>query len=458
MKRIYLDWGVVSNLKKPEFADIREFLLSHKGDLFFVYSSAHFEDAMRSEGDERLQQDIQTLESLADNHLLCYNQKENAASPYLAAPSEYYRDHKGQDLDLIPNFSDIMSSIDKDVPRVGGLLKSFLDIPFPIPDALRSQELWAMMLQDLPDSPTLGDVINSGMKFFNKMQGEKDFYKSYRSAVKATGFSLGSNAGNWKSDEVVPNISVQMKALGIDKSFKDFVVMGLDKKEKVDDFKRFIAAYSMLDMIGYKSDKLSKASNAMNSVITDAQHAYFAAFCDYLITQDLHLASKAKALYYEFGISTKVISPQEAITELSENRNVDLVTFLREQIKEENVDRRENGATTFKLSERFLGLFSHCVVYEQDADGITRLVFKLAFDNYSRSLFFDEAGIIVDTVCEFFGWPSKEDYEIARKRIVAGDTATLLRWEGEDVVFTLKADPESLRPELYVKIAAQKKA
>lgn len=135
-----------------------------------------------------------------------------------------------------------------------------------------------------------------------------------------------------------------------------------------------------------------------------------------------------------------------------------IVPFLREQIKEENVDKSENGAKTFKLSERFLGLFTHCVVYEQDADGIIRLVFKIAFDNYSRSLFFDEAGIIVDTVCKFFGWPSKEDYEIARKRIAAGDTATLLKWEGEDVVFTLKADPESHRPELYVKIAAQKKA
>ena len=29
MKRVYLDWGVVSNLKKPEYAGIKEFLLSN---------------------------------------------------------------------------------------------------------------------------------------------------------------------------------------------------------------------------------------------------------------------------------------------------------------------------------------------------------------------------------------------------------------------------------------------
>ena len=84
MKRVYLDWGVISNLKRPEFTEVREFLLSHKGDLFFVYSPAHFEDAMRSKRDDRLLQDIQTLESLVDNHLIAYNKK--TAQPFLATP------------------------------------------------------------------------------------------------------------------------------------------------------------------------------------------------------------------------------------------------------------------------------------------------------------------------------------------------------------------------------------
>ena len=89
MKRVYLDWGVISNLKRPEFAEVREFLLSHKGDLFYVYSPAHFEDAMRSKRDDRLLQDIQTLESLVDNHLIAYNKK--TAQPFLATPKRRSR-------------------------------------------------------------------------------------------------------------------------------------------------------------------------------------------------------------------------------------------------------------------------------------------------------------------------------------------------------------------------------
>lgn len=65
MKRIYLDWGVVSNLKRQGYGDIMDFFLSNKEELFIVYSPAHFVDAMRSEGDERFCQDIETLEALA---------------------------------------------------------------------------------------------------------------------------------------------------------------------------------------------------------------------------------------------------------------------------------------------------------------------------------------------------------------------------------------------------------
>lgn len=36
MKRVYLDWGVISNLKKPEYDRLRQFLISHKGELLFA--------------------------------------------------------------------------------------------------------------------------------------------------------------------------------------------------------------------------------------------------------------------------------------------------------------------------------------------------------------------------------------------------------------------------------------
>lgn len=451
MKRVYLDWGVVSNLKKPEYAGIKEFLLSNKGELFFVYSTAHFEDAMRSRGDERLMQDIAMLESLVDNHLLAFN--KNTAHPYLATPTEYYQNNKERDLDVVPDFSDLVSTVGQDIPILGGLLKSFLSFPMPIPEVAREQKLFGMMLPDLPDAPTLGDILHSSTAFINKMLGDKEYYKSYRSSIRSSGFALDANSGNWKSDEVVPNISTQMKKLGIDKTFQDFVLAGFGKRDKVSDFEFFIAAYSLLDMIGYKSDKLPKSSNAMNSVTTDAQHAYFAAFCDYLVTQDSHLASKARALYSEFGISTKVISPADIIADLEENKKDNLVPFLEEQLREENVERHEERAVVYKFKRRFLDIFTHCVVYTHDDETLIEL--KLAFDNYSYFVFYDEARIMVDTVADYLGRPSDAEYETIRQSIVSGNPNAAIHWKGDNIFFTLKADPERHRPELYITVPIQ---
>ena len=451
MRRVYLDWGVVSSLKKPEYAYIKEFLLSNKGNLFFVYSTAHFEDAMRSRGDERLMQDIQMLESLVDNHLLAY--QKNSTHPFLLTPTEYYQNNKDRDLDTVPDFADLVSSVGQDNPMLGGLLKSFLSFPMPIPNVARGQKLFGMMLPDLPDSPTLGDVLHSSTTFINKMLGDKEYYKSYRYSIRSSGFTLDENSGNWKSDEVVSNISAQMKKLGIDKSFQEFVLSGFGNKDKVSDYEFFMAAYSMLDLIGYKSDKLPKSTNAMNSVTTDAQHAYYAAFCDYLVTQDSHLASKARALYSEFGISTKVISPADIIPELEENRKEDLVSFLEEQLREENVERHEERAVVYKYTQRFLGIFTHCVVYANDDETLIEL--KLAFDNYSDFVFYDEARIMVDKVADYLGRPTNGDYDAIRQSIVSGNPNAAIHWKGDHIFFTLKADPERHRPELYITVPTQ---
>ena len=448
MKRIYLDWGVISNLKKPEYAEVREFLLAHKKNLFFVYSPAHFEDAMRSEGDVRLLHDIKMLESLVDNHFIAYS--KNGTFPYLLTPTEYYHENQGKKLDVIPDYSDILLSISNDIPELGGLLKMLLDLPFPIPEAARSHDLFCQMLPGLPESPSLHDVLHSGVIFMNNMMSDRDYYKNYRSSIWSSGLKIDSNAGKWEAKEVIPNISAHMKSHGVDKTFEDLVLMGFGNNDKVDRFRFFLSAYSMLDLFGYKADKLHKAGNAMNSVNTDAQHAYYAAFCDFFITQDTHLASKAQALYNEFKISTKVITPFKVINELNEKRSDDLGLLIREQLKEINIVSREEGAIAYKLSLPFLGVFTHCVMYEQE-DG-TLLVLKLVFQNYSNFIFYEEAEMMIDVVSDYFGRPSSEEYESVRKRIVDGDINAAICWRGDGASFVLMADSENHRPELYVKI------
>ena len=87
MKRVYLDWGVVSYLKKDKYAKLRNLLVLNKGRLFLVYSSAHFEDLMKSKGEPQFNNDIQTLSALVDDHLLDFN--KGVVWPYRATPEDF---------------------------------------------------------------------------------------------------------------------------------------------------------------------------------------------------------------------------------------------------------------------------------------------------------------------------------------------------------------------------------
>ena len=69
MKRIYLDWGIVSYLKRDEYAELRNLLLLNKDRLFIVYSPVHLEDLMKSKGNPQFDNDIKMLSDLVEDHL-----------------------------------------------------------------------------------------------------------------------------------------------------------------------------------------------------------------------------------------------------------------------------------------------------------------------------------------------------------------------------------------------------
>jgi len=72
MIRVYLDWNVVSNLKKPEFKKLKNFIIEYKQNLQFPYTPAHFNDLMKSyrPDNELFFEDLNTLEFLSEKHLL----------------------------------------------------------------------------------------------------------------------------------------------------------------------------------------------------------------------------------------------------------------------------------------------------------------------------------------------------------------------------------------------------
>lgn len=459
MRRIYIDWGVVSYLKKDEYAELRDLFLSNKDRLFFVYSPAHLEDLMKSRGEPQFDDDIMLLSNLVDDHLLDID--KGAVLPYRVTPEEFcqgYVDHSSmlsQDIDSFLSAIEVASIPDDNTVHQ---IKANLNVAFPIPPEFRSNEVFARTLPNLPESPTVKDVVESVRQFMCDMVMNPGAYKEYRRTIGDTGFKLDKNAGNWKYDEAVEKINSFLKSQGIEMSFNDYVMQSFHgRRVSANEF--FTAAYCILDMLGFYSDKLPKATNTIRSVTSDARHAYFAGFSDWFVTADTRLTHKAKALYSHFGVSTRVMTPMEAVSAIREEiwpwgQNY-LLSFIESEFVPEHIEERhdrENDSDAdfviYKFSRRFLGIFTHGICYRY-SDGSSTFQFKLALDNYSRFLFYDEVGMIVDTITRYFGLEGISDYKSLRKKFVEGKTNVTISWRMDKGFVCVKNDEERLRPELY---------
>lgn len=460
MKRVYLDWGVVSYLKRDEYAELRNLLLSNKGRLFFVYSPAHFEDLMRSKGEPQFDDDINMLSNLVEDHLLDID--KGVVWPYRVDPKEFCRNFVDNSSYLLQDVDSFLSAIE--VASIPGdnfvnQIKANLDMPFPIPSQFRADEVFMRTFPNLPESPTFRDVMESIRQFMYDMMINGGSYKNYRKSIHETGFKLEQNAGNWHDGEAVDKITSFLKSQRIDMPFNDYVMKSFHgKKFSANEF--FTAAYCILDMLGFHSDKLPKETNTVRSVTTDAKHAYMAGFCDWFVSADTSLCHKAKALYSHLGVATRVMSPQEAVSAILEEAQPFgqdyILSFIQNEFIPEHIEERhdkENDSDAefviCRFSRRFFRIFTHGIYYLNN-DGSSMFQFKLAFDNYSRFLFPYEVAMIIDTITDYFGLQGISHYDSLRKRFVEGDTSVTISWRFDQGFVCIKNDQDRQRPELFI--------
>lgn len=313
MKLVYLDWGVISSLKKEENNCLKVFLLSNKDRLCFVYSPCHLEDLMRSKGAPQFDSDLNMLLNLVDDHFLNYT--EGKIWLERMTPKECCESYVDNSSSLSEGFDSFLSAIENYYSEgfISDQLKANLDTEIPIPPEFRSNELFNRALPCLPDAPSLRDAIESCRLFLQDMMMTPGSYKELRNHVSESGFRVESNAGNWKDEDAIDQISVFLRSKGIDMSFDDLLARRFHGWPFTW-VELFTSAYCILDMMGFHADKLPKSAHTLRNVTTDAKHAVFASVCDWFITADKRRGHKAKALYSHFGISTCVMTPKEVVS------------------------------------------------------------------------------------------------------------------------------------------------
>ena len=466
MIRIYLDWNVFSNLKRDSYLELREFLENNSASLLIPYSPAHFTDLMKSYSDDNhlFFKDLETLDKLCKTNLLRW--EKDITKGLIATPTKYFERTKGDKLtEQDFNFESLFSELgqigsDVGLSSMGDLLKKIMQLtPTGIEINEENQKLIQKLFPNIKSNSSLWDLIIDMGPTMNKLLNDGTFYKDFRSSIADEGFKLDPNSGQWNEDDVLKNIDDYLKKIGTDLTYFEYVEESLKhNKDGYTYYQFFTTAYLMLDMIGYKQDRLKKPTDNMGNIQADADHAFYAAHCDYFVCGDKILRTKSKILYNEFNLSTKVFKPEEFLTHIKKasipNIKDNLLADITEFINEDNFityrkDKEVVGIESYyRLPVFFLNYFNSMVINKIDSDQInTTITLRRVFNNYSDFIFYTEVDYVFDKVIEVIGYENISELTEVKKQFVYERDFDGIIWELVSGVIHFTKD-KNYRPEL----------
>ncbi len=468
MIRIYLDWNVISNLKQPENKELKNFIDIHKDFLLFPYSPAHFKDLMKSfsPDNENFEKDLKMLSYLSGKHLIRWG--DNDTEPLFGTPQEYFEGKKDNEeylqlFDIEKMLNDLNQVMgDNELDQIGEVMKGYKLQPAGIEVTDENRVMLQKIFPKITSDSSMWDLMKDIGPFTQNLLNNKDFYKDYRKAIGEKGFKLDPNSGNWSEEEVINKINLYLKDLGVEMGFLELVGFFFKHREKpANRFEFFITAYLMLDMIGYKADKLPKPTDNMQNISTDGEHAFYGAHCDYFIVGDKKLKIKSNVLYKKFNISTQILAPNEFIEVIEKqihvfpSNTINLIEEAFTYIDLQNTVEfhplsEENEAETYaiKLPIFYFNFFNYAVYRNyKDKQGVS-LTFKRVFKNYSNFMYYTEVEKIIDIIINLFGYEDKQELILKKQEFVYEDKDTKFIWHFEGGMIILEQDLDTKYPNL----------
>jgi len=475
MIRIYLDWNVISSLKQPEFSEIKEFLSKYKKHLLFPFTPAHFIDLMKGYDpkNEFFEKDMETLEFLSDKHLLRWG--IDGIEPLFGTPKEYFESEK--DTEDISEFLDIdyvFKILDESLSEIGlkKISKSFKSLfqlqPSGMEISDENRNIMKKIFPSLMSNSKMWDFLKDIGVFYKKLLQDGDFYKDFRKTMAEQGFKLEPNSGNWSYDTVIKNIDDFLLKQGVKMTYLEYVKTAFkNKKEPINEYEYYTTAYLILDMIGYKVDKLPKPTDNMKNIQADGEHSFYGAYCDYFVAMDKKLRIKSKVLYNEFSVSTKIIEPKELISELTEvldnienkeNFFDEVIGFCNKDSFVESYPSEEGeviGTYVFKLPKFYFNYFNYVILTNYPEQEGFVLTFRKVFKNFSRFIYYTEAETLIDSITRYFGYEDTKVLDSKKKEFVYGEKEVTFDWAFNGVLIRLEKEEETKRPILNYLISAK---
>ena len=447
MNRVYLDSNIYRYLKINQgnnSSSLLEKLIQSKDEIMFYYSYAHLSDLSPDKTNKKFD-DLNFMEELVESNFLMLNTDEKFVNVQIANPTEAYNSMNFAPINEVIDFQELFAEMEikeddsielkeakEKMKMVFNMPLSSLGIP-NLSDSIEENNPINKLLPSLSENGTFLDLMKGMLNTFTDLHEDPTIWRDFRSySIK----SLGNNPFNIDVND--NSFNELLKETPLQKSFLEFVEETFTHNkslEKQREYNFFINAYNCLNLLGLDKEKNKKV--VFSSFQNDAQHAYYAAHCECLVSDDEQLLVKARILYNLFGIETKVLNFNEFEEYINlkekDDLSIDLFAKSLSEVFENGtleddfeIEDQNKRVLVYKLDKALFNFFNrlNLVITNKDTP---MYIFYNEIKNYSRFTSFTEFKKITDKIVTVLGTDSnsKSEFTEEDRKLIIEDN-----WQG----------------------------
>lgn len=428
MMRIYCDSNIFRLLKErhpfhsPELKQTFEDLYNK---VLFIYSEAHLDDLKNSTNREYLEEDLSLIEQYTKDNYFSYDHlREKRFQCLLAGAKEAFfsKDYEAarKSLEEPFNIDKIFDDLDEfpELSSLKGIMNAYMDLPIseigPSVDLSQmdetSRKMFDRMLPGYRSDMTIRDFMHSMQLYAKDLLLDT---KELTALRKYAAEYLKSE--NYSFEKLGHEFDQKFRETSFGKSFLETVDAALTENQKKDEWYRFSYAYGLLETYGITQERDNKnklKKFTYDSLNRDAAHAYFASFCDYLVTDDKGLQVKASILFNLFSFTTKILSSKDFINTktllLSNEENLEsfktsLIYDFKYSFQVTDKTDIETSTNTkeFKTSHPYFNYFNRLQIITEEGESTYALFCRR--HTQANFFMFREIELLVEKLLTIFG-------------------------------------------------------
>ncbi|MCW2462410.1 hypothetical protein HNP45_000467 [Elizabethkingia anophelis] len=417
MIRIYCDKNIYSSIKegKRNFNSALKSLMDELKDIvLFTYSRAHHEDLSNSDK-SFWEEDLQLLEHYVKDHYFNYDGIKKRTDCLLAMPTKSFYDI---DFNILKDFFNTENNLldtlfpkseeeeDESVKKIKDIMQNLLDMPIPnfnLTEVTDRERERAEKYMPNDGNLTVGGMMEHFFKLGNRLLMDKkeviELKKMMEEYVNSDKYSFEK----WKDQ-----FDIKFKENFGENSFTEMMSKVFENGNNYDDYDKFILFFNSLELYNVTRDKPLRKTQSLGSINTDANHAWYASFSDFLITDDKGLAVKAYIVYKFFKINTKIYNVEEFLNnrtiflQQEEKKSKVFFEILKYELKNslvlrDSVDNALNHFSILKNHHKFFNYFNRMASNQNSI--------KLYCQRHKNANFnmFREEELLVNKLIKLFG-------------------------------------------------------